>query len=126
MKSPSRDSVVAADEYTDRMHSFRGCYHYESSDVLERALSAARDFLDDEELTEFDGDLFARFQRRGCTLTIDATLPMAADRYFVVAVLGTLAWHAREGVVEAYRGEQLIDRIMSAGAREQRVTLDWG
>lgn len=121
-----RDGAVAAGAYTNHMHSFRGCYHYESTEALERALVAARDFLDDEELTEIDGDLFTWFQRRGCTLTIDATLPMAADRYFVVAVLGTLAWHAREGVVEAFRAGQLIDRIPSAGVDEPNVTLDWG
>ena len=44
----------------------------------------------------------------------------AADRYVITAVLGTLAWHARDGFVEAYRGQRLIDRIISAGAYRER------
>ena len=120
-----RDRVVAAIAYIDRMHTYRGCYHYDSTESLERALVAAREYLDDDELSELDGDLFAMFRRRGSSLLIDATLPMGADRYFVVAVLGTLAWHALDGIVEAYRGDQVIDRIISAG--DQRpVALDWG
>lgn len=97
------------------MHTFRGCYHYESSDSLDRALTEAREYLDDDELTDIEQRLFAGFQRRGVTLFIDATLPMGGDRYFASAVLGALAWHARDGVVEAFRGEQMIDLIMSAG-----------
>lgn len=105
------------------MHSYRGCYYYDSSESLERALAAAREYLDDDELTDLDGDLFARFKRRGCTLLVDATLPADADRYFAVAVLGTLAWHALDGVVDAYRGDEVIDHIVSAGG--QSFSLDW-
>jgi hypothetical protein len=98
------------------MHSFRGCYHYESSESLDRALQAAREYLDDDELCDGDTRLFAGFKRQGATLFINATMPMLADRYFASAVLGALAWHARDGVVEAYRGEHVIDQIISAGA----------
>jgi len=41
---------------------------------------------------------------------------MLADRYFASAVLGALAWHARDGVVEAFRGQLVIDQIIAAGA----------
>src|SRR5690348_15697477 len=98
------------------MHSFRGCYHYESSDSLDRALEEARANLDDDDLTDVEQQLFAGFRRRGSTLFVEATLPMVADRYFVSAVLGALAWHARDGIVEAYRGDRMIDQIISAGA----------
>ena len=107
------------------MHTFRGCYHYDSIDSLERALVAAREYLADEELSEMDGDLFAMFRRQGSSLVINASLPMGADRYFVVAVLGALAWHATDGVVETFRGGQMIDRIISSG-EQARVSLDWG
>jgi hypothetical protein len=30
--------------------------------------------------------------------------------------ISTLAWHACDGFVEPYRGQRLIDRIISAGA----------
>ena len=96
------------------MHTFRGCYHYESSDSLDRALEAARDYLEDDD--DMERGLFAGFRRRGTTLFVDATMPMLADRYVATAVLGTLAWHARDGIVEAYRGESVIDQIISAGA----------
>jgi hypothetical protein len=105
------------------MHNFRGCYHYDSAESLERALTAARDYLSDDEISELDAELFTMFRRKGSTLFVDASLPMAADRYFVVAVLGVLAWHARDGIVDAYRGSQLIDRIMSAG-QENRAVFD--
>jgi hypothetical protein len=98
------------------MHSFRGCYHYESTESLDRALAAARDYLDDDEIGDLDTRLFAGFRRHGATLFINATMPMLADRYFASAVLGALAWHARDGVVEAYRGECMVDQIISAGA----------
>lgn len=98
------------------MHTFRGCYHYESPEALDRALAEARAYLDDEELVAVEQRLFAGFRRRGATLFVDARIPMIADRYFAAAVLGTLAWHARDGIVEAYRGEHMIDRIISAGA----------
>lgn len=106
------------------MHTFRGCYHYESSESLDRALSEAREYLDDDELTDIECRLFAGFSRRGTTLFVDATLPMAGDRYFISAVLGALAWHARDGVVEAFRGELMTDLIMSAGTY-RAVTADW-
>jgi hypothetical protein len=105
------------------MHNFRGCYHYDSAESLERALVAAREYLYDEEISELDAELFTMFRRKGSTLLVDASLPMSIDRYFVVAVLGMLAWHARDGVVEAYRGSQLIDRILSAG-QENRAVFD--
>ncbi|HEY5948413.1 MAG TPA: hypothetical protein VIV40_23110 [Kofleriaceae bacterium] len=101
------------------MHTFRGCYHYESSESLDRALEAAREYLDDDELTDVEVRLFAGFRRRGATLFIDATMPMLADRYFASAVLGALAWHARDGIVEAYRGTNMIDQIISAGAHRE-------
>lgn len=106
------------------MHNYRGCYHFGSKDSLERALQAAREYLSDEELSEMDGDLFTMFRRHGSSLVINASLPSGADSYFVVAVLGALAWHATDGVVESYRGNQLIDRIVSSG-EQARVALDW-
>ncbi len=106
------------------MHSFRGCYHSESSESLDRALEAAREYLEDDELAEIDTRLFAGFRRQGATLFIEAAMPMAADRYFASAVLGALAWHARDGVVEAYRGEQVIDQIISAGANRE-LAHEW-
>jgi hypothetical protein len=106
------------------MHSFRGCYHYESSESLDRALAAAREYLDDDELTEIESQLFAGFRRRGTTLFVEATMPMLADRYFASAVLGALAWHARDGVVEAFRGDRVIDEIISAGAYREPA-LEW-
>ena len=106
------------------MHTFRGCYHYESSESLDRALEAARDYLDDDEITDVESRLFAGFRRRGSTLFIDATMPMVADRYFASAVLGALAWHARDGVVEAFRGDAVIDQIISAGAHREPA-YDW-
>jgi hypothetical protein len=114
--SRARDATFASDLYTDRMHSFRGCYHYETTESLDRALAEAREYLDDDELVEVEQRLFAGFRRRGATLFVDATIPMIADRYFASAVLGALAWHARDGVVEAFRGEHMIDQIISAGA----------
>jgi len=59
------------------MHSFRGCYHYESSEALDRALAAAREYLDDDELTDLEHRLFAGFRRHGASLFIDATMPLA-------------------------------------------------
>lgn len=44
---------------------------------------------------------------------------MLADRYFASAVLGALAWHARDGIVEAFRGDHVIDQIISAGAHRE-------
>jgi hypothetical protein len=105
------------------MHTFRGCYHYESSESLDRALAAARDYLDDD-TDDVEARLFAGFRRRGTTLFVDATMPMLADRYFASAVLGTLAWHARDGIVEAFRGDAVIDQIISAGAYRQQI-FDW-
>jgi len=98
------------------MHTFRGCYHYESMESLDRALASARDYLDDDELTEQEQRLFAGFRRRGATLFIDATLSMTADRYFINSVLAALAWFANDGIVEAFRGDRVIDQIISAGA----------
>ena len=103
------------------MHNFRGCYHYDSAESLERALTAARDYLADDDVSELDAELFTMLRRKGSTLIVDASLPMAVDRYFVVSVLATLAWHARDGVVDAYRGSQLIDRIMSSGEQARVV-----
>jgi hypothetical protein len=106
------------------MHTFRGCYHYESSDSLDRALEAARDYLDDDDLSEIETRLFPGFRRRGTTLFVDATMPMLADRYVASAVLGALAWHARDGIVEAFRGDSMIDQIISAGAYREPLH-DW-
>lgn len=107
------------------MHSFRGSYHFESIDSLDRALTAAREYVADDELTDVERRFLSGFRRRGQTLEIDAMVPLLADRYVITAVLGTLAWHARDGFVEAYRGQRLIDRIISAGAyRELSFDID--
>jgi hypothetical protein len=106
------------------MHTFRGCYHYESSDSLDRALEAAREYLDDDELSEVETRLFAGFRRRGATLFVDATIPMLADRYFACSVLAALAWYARDGLVEQFRGDHVIDQIISAGAYREPIH-DW-
>ncbi len=107
------------------MHSFRGSYHFESSDSLDRALTAAREYVADDELTEVERRFLSGFRRRGHTLEIDAAVPLLADRYVITAVLGALAWHARDGFVEAYRGQRLVDRIISAGAyRELSFDID--
>ena len=106
------------------MHSFRGCYHYESSESLDRALTAAREYLADDELTDVEQRLFTGFRRRGATLFVDATLPMAADRYFASAVLGALAWYARDGVVESFRGNQVVDQFISSGSHREPAN-DW-
>lgn len=125
MISPARDGAVAHDAYNDLMHSFRGSYHFESNDSLDRALTAAREYVADDELTEVERRFLSGFRRRGQTLEIDAMVPLLADRYVITAVLGTLAWHARDGFVEAYRGQRLIDRIISAGAyRELSFDID--
>lgn len=116
MISPTRDAAVTCAAYIESMHSFRGAYHYDNRDSLDRALAAARDYVEDDELTDAERTFLAGFRRQGVTLDIDATLPLLADRYVITAVLGALAWHATDGVVEAYRGERLIDRIVSAGA----------
>jgi hypothetical protein len=86
---------------------------------LDRALEAARDYLEDDEIGDLDMRLFAGFRRQGATLFVNATMSMLADRFFASAVLGALAWHARDGVVEAYRGEHMIDQIISAGAHRE-------
>ena len=107
------------------MHSFRGSYHFESTESLDRALAAARDYVADDELTEVERRFLSGFRRHGQTLEIDAAVPLLADRYIITGVLGTLAWHARDGFVEAYRGQRLIDRIISTGAyRELSFDLD--
>jgi hypothetical protein len=91
---------------------------------LDRALEAAREYLADEEIGDVDVRLFAGFRRHGASLFIDAKMSLLADRYFASAVLGALAWHARDGFVEAYRGDQLVDQIISAGAYREPIH-DW-
>ena len=77
--SRPRDREVARDRYTQDMHSFRGCYHYESSESLDRALEAAREYLEDDEVGDVDARLFAGFRRQGATLFINAsTMPSRA------------------------------------------------
>lgn len=88
---------------------------------MDRALDAAREYLGDEEIGDVDVRLFAGFQRHGASLFIDATMSMLADRYFASAVLGALAWHARDGFVEVVRGHRVVDQIISAGAYRETI-----
>ena len=92
---------------------FHGSYRYASPDALERALAAARQWLDEEELYDLDGDWLACFVASGATLRIDTLLPIEADRHAAVAVMEALAHDALEGIVEAQRGETRLDAFPS-------------
>ena len=88
---------------------FHGSYRYATPEALQRALEAARRWLDEEELYDLEGDWLGCFVASGATLRIDTQLPIEADRFAAVAVMEALAEHALEGIVEAQRGEQRLD-----------------
>jgi len=86
-----------------------GAYRYASREALDRALAAAREELEDDELATVEASWLRAFVRRGTTLSVVATLPVDADRFVAAAVLDALARGAIEGVVEARRAGRAID-----------------
>lgn len=95
---------------------FEGVYRFATHEIVAEALGAARAHLDDEELGDFDVDWTRVFSQQGTSLRVHATLPMDADRYLVAEVLGLLASHAIEGVVEARRGGRPLDVFPASGS----------
>lgn len=89
--------------------AYRGQYRYATPDALDHALASAREQLDDDDHADLDAAWAQFFVRRGTTLTIDAMLPLAADRHGAAAVLEVLARTAIEGFVEARRGPDRLD-----------------
>ena len=93
------------------MHAihFHGSYRYDSRDALDRAITAARLHLDDDDLTDPVLQSLRSFIRTDTSVTIDIVLPAAADaRFAAAAVFDALAREAVEGAVEARQnGDQL-------------------
>jgi hypothetical protein len=91
---------------------FHGHYRYRSTDDLERAVAAARDVLDVDDLSE--GELTGLWchVRRGNLLAVDIVLPATSDvRFAAATVFETLATGAVEGCVDADSNGRCIDRF---------------
>ena len=87
---------------------FDGVYRYATRDMVELALSAAREQLAEEPVAT-GIDWMHAFSQQGTSLRIRATLPVDGDRFVAAEVMGLLASHAVEGVVEAKRGGRALD-----------------
>ena len=87
---------------------FDGVYRYATRDMVELALLAAKAHLDDEAL-DVGIDWLRAFSQQGTSLRVRATLPNDGDRFVAAEVLGVLASHAIEGVVEARRNGRSLD-----------------
>jgi hypothetical protein len=95
---------------------FHGTYRYSSQAALDHALAAARLQLADEDFSDPELASLRWLLRRGSILTIDVTLPAAADVRFAAATLfETLAQDAVEGAVDALHGPDRIDSFPSGG-----------
>jgi hypothetical protein len=92
----------------------RGSYRYPSCEELELAIAAARERIDDDDHASLEPDWLSAFVRRGTTLRIEASVPLAADRFLASAVLEALARHAIEGVVEVRSGGRCLDWFPSS------------
>jgi hypothetical protein len=91
-----------------------GSYRYPSRGQLELAIAAAREQIEDDDHATIETDWLSTFVRRGNTLRIEATVPMAADRFLASAVLDALARHAIEGVVEVRCDGKCLDWFPSS------------
>jgi hypothetical protein len=94
----------------------RGSYRYQDIAALENALSAARTRIEDDELGEIEPDWIDAFVKRGTQLSVQAVLPVAADRFLAAEVLQTLAETAVDGVIEISRGGRCVDWFPSQPA----------
>jgi len=88
------------------MLEYRGSFRYANHTALDRALSDARDHLEDVDWMQY-------VARRGMTVVVDATLPPSADHQIAAAVVGALAYAAIEGHVDVTIGSQLLDAFVS-------------
>jgi hypothetical protein len=94
------------------MHAihFHGSYRYDSRDALDRAITAARLHLDEDDLTDPVLQSLRSFIRTDTSVTIDILLPAAADaRFAAAAVFDALAREAIEGAVEARQNGDRLD-----------------
>ncbi|MEO8700101.1 MAG: hypothetical protein ABI867_08660 [Kofleriaceae bacterium] len=93
---------------------FHGTYRYASQAALEQALAEAQRQLEDEDFSDPELASLRWLLRQGVVLTIDVTLPAAADVRFAAATLfETLATGAIEGAVDALHGPDRIDSFPS-------------
>lgn len=88
---------------------FAGSFRYASQFDLDRALCAAQACLEDDELGDLDRLWLQWLSRRGTVVRVAAVLPPTIDRYVAAAVVGSLAEHAIEGVVDVTCGCHLVD-----------------
>lgn len=89
---------------------FHGSYRYHSRDALDRAITAARLHLDDDDLADPVLQSLRSFIRTDTSVTIDIVLPAAADaRFAAAAVFDALAREAVEGAVEARQNGDRLD-----------------
>jgi hypothetical protein len=93
----------------DESIELRGTYRYPDSLTLERALTAAREQLDEDDHSDLDDAWLGACVRQGSVLRVHARLGHGGDRFLAAAVLETLAREAVEGVVEARRGGVAVD-----------------
>jgi hypothetical protein len=93
-----------------------GSYRYLSHGDLELAIVAARERIEEDDHATMEPDWLQTFVRRGTTLRVETTIPMAADRFLASAVLDALACRAVEGVVEVRAGGRCLDWFPSGQA----------
>ncbi|MEJ7597253.1 MAG: hypothetical protein WKG01_05020 [Kofleriaceae bacterium] len=98
------------------MHAihFHGSYRYDSREALDRALAAARLFLDEDDVPDPALTSLRSFVRTETSVTVDIVLPPAADaRFAAAAVFHELAREAIGGAIEARQNGQRIDLFVS-------------
>ena len=104
--SPGRDASLARARYTGAMQDtieFRGSYQYASAELLERAVTAARQNLDGDERA-------ARIAWPDCltldgtTLHLHASVGEDLKPLFLDAVLRVLSETASHGAIETRKG----------------------
>jgi len=93
---------------------FHGTYRYNSLEALERALTLAREQLDDDDVSE--PALDDCVVKHGTSLRVEVVLPAIAEIRFAASdMFQTLARDAIEGSVEATHGGNHVDFFPSGG-----------
>ncbi|MBA3820623.1 MAG: hypothetical protein H0X17_17155 [Deltaproteobacteria bacterium] len=96
---------------------FHGSYRYADRAALERALIQARAEIDDDEV-ERERCWMRCFVSQGTTLTVNLSVPVAADHRFLAAnVFLILAHGAVDGAVEARHRDRQLD-LYASGAED--------
>ncbi|MDQ3366269.1 MAG: hypothetical protein M3680_12655 [Myxococcota bacterium] len=97
---------------------FHGSYRYADRAALEHALTQARAEIDDDEV-ESERCWIRCFVSSGTTVTINLSVPDAADHRFLAAnIFLMLAQGAVAGAVEARHRDRQLD-LYASGAEDQ-------